>query len=401
MAILLVEHDTTEPALYGAMAAAVAQGRGARLVHLTAVFDTRRYADAVQHIAAIGALVPSGLVLAERLLEIDVGREASLEDVVSFARNGDVVVPWHRRVAADGRAAALLSEQAAASGITVEHVAIVEEDGGLRVRGHPERLWRRDRFGRLEAAQPGGQAPQREAVLRIALIGTEGDHRHVYPADLAALGDAGDAEGVDIDVTFVAPPALRPQDVGGVLDEVDGILLPGGSDMANVPGQILMAAGALRRLTPAIGLCLGMQTMTTAVARQALGSKNANLAEADPSAPIKTFTPLSEDGSLPAHRLGEKTITVAARSRLRGLLGAETRIRCNHRFRLNPELEPVLAGAGLMISARDESGLITDAIELADHPFYCGIQGHPELTSRPDAPHPLIRAFVRACRWRL
>ena len=56
MAILLVEHDTTEPALYGAMAAAVAQGRGARLVHLAAVFDTRRYADAVQHIAAIGAL---------------------------------------------------------------------------------------------------------------------------------------------------------------------------------------------------------------------------------------------------------------------------------------------------------------------------------------------------------
>lgn len=397
MAIILVAHDTAEPALYGAVAAAVAQERSASLTHLPAIFDTRRHADAVQHVAAIGALVPSGLVLAERLLGLDVGREAGLGDVLSLGRSGDVVVPWHASVAADRRAAEHLSEQAAASGMTVEHVTVVEENGGFRIPGHAPHPWRRDRFGRLTETQPSGLPLAPEARLRVGLVGAESDHRHVYPAALAALGDAGDAEGVGIDVRFVSPPGLRRQDVDAVLDEVDGLVLPGGSDMSNVPGQILMAAGALRRVTPVIGLCLGMQTMATAVAQKALGSNDANLAEADPSAPLKTFTPLCEDVWLPAHRLGEKTVRVAEGSKLREVLGAEARIRCNHRFRLNPELEPALGKAGLVISARDDTGRIADAIELAGHPFYCGMQGHPELTSRWDAPHPLIRAFVRAC----
>jgi CTP synthase (UTP-ammonia lyase) len=233
--------------------------------------------------------------------------------------------------------------------------------------------------------------------LRIGLVGAESDHRHVYPAALVALGDAGDAEGIDIDVRFVRPLALRPQDVDAVLEDVDGLLLPGGSDMANVPGQILMAAGALRRRTPTIGLCLGMQTMTTAVAQSALGSEDANLAEADPSAPIKTFTPLSEEPSLPPHRLGEKKVVVVEGSRLGDILGAAMSVRCNHRFRLNPELGPVLRAAGLVVSAHDASGQIADAIELAGHPFYFGLQGHPELSGRSDAPHPLIRAFVQVC----
>jgi CTP synthase (UTP-ammonia lyase) len=138
--------------------------------------------------------------------------------------------------------------------------------------------------------------------------------------------------------------------------------------------------------------------MTTAVAQRALGSKVANLAEADPSAPIKTFTPLSEESSLPPHRLGEKKVMVVAGSRLRDILGGETSIRCNHRFRLNPELDPVLRRAGLLVSAHDVSGQIADAIEFAGHSFYFGLQGHPELSCRSDVPHPLIRAFVQACR---
>ena len=140
-----------------------------------------------------------------------------------------------------------------------------------------------------------------------------------------------------------------------------------------------------------------MQTMATAVAQKALGSSHANLAEADPSAPLKTFTPLSDEPSLPEHRLGESTVMIEEGSKLRKIFGAETPIRCNHRFRLNPDLEAILGKAGLLVSARDKSGRIAEAIELAGHPFFCGMQGHPELTSRPHAPHPLLRAFVQAC----
>jgi hypothetical protein len=141
----------------------------------------------------------------------------------------DVVVPWHASVAADRRAAEHLSEQAAASGMTVEHVTVVEENGSFRIPGHVAHPWRRDRFGRLTEPQAGGRPLASEARLRIGLVGAESDHRHVYPAALAALGDASDAEGVGIDVHFVSPSGLRWQDVDAVLDEVDGLVLPGGS----------------------------------------------------------------------------------------------------------------------------------------------------------------------------
>ncbi|SEF00954.1 CTP synthase [Rhizobiales bacterium GAS188] len=404
MAITIVKHDTAEPALYGAMAAVVAMARGAEFAHLPAVFDTKLHADAVQHVAADGALVPSGLVWLERLAGQGVGPETTLNDLLLLARSRDLVVPEHRPFAADRQAFARLADWAAAAGIAVEHVEITDEAEGWRIRT-PEgaapiaalRLWKRDRFGRLKASSTTG-VPGSGPSLHIGLVGTESDHRRVYPAALAALGDAADVEGIAIDVLFIPPMRLTRHDVDNALIKIDGLLMPGGSDMANVPGQILMAHGALRSRMPTIGLCLGMQTMTTAVAQAALGSNRANLTEADPLAPIKTFVPLSEDRSLPAHRLGEQTIAVAPGSRLADILGPKMTIRCNHRFRLNPELRPLLENAGLCVSAYDGSGRIADAVELAGHPFYLGMQGHPELSSRSGEPHPLIRAFLRACR---
>ncbi|SEF15537.1 Glutamine amidotransferase class-I [Rhizobiales bacterium GAS191] len=405
MTITFVEHDTAEPALYGAMAAVLARARGAEFAHLPAMFDTRLKADAVQHVAAIGALVPSGLVWFERLTGREVGREAALDELLLRAQSCDLVVPWHRPLAADGQALAHLVDRTAAAGITVEHFVVTDEADGWRIRSREGSVpteargpWRRDRFGRLKATASDRGASRPELPLRIGLVGAESDHRWVFPAALAALGDASDTEGSSTDVLFIAPIGLSHQDVDDILAETDGLLLPGGSDMANVPGQILMAEGALRSRTPTIGLCLGMQTMTTAIIQKALGSSRANLAEADPSAPIKTFVPLFEEGSLPAHRLGEQRITVASGSRLHYILGREARIRCNHRFRLNPELRLILENAGLRISAHDGSGRIAEAIELTGHPFYLGMQGHPELSSRSGAPHPLIRAFLQACR---
>jgi CTP synthase (UTP-ammonia lyase) len=257
-------------------------------------------------------------------------------------------------------------------------------------------LWRAIVSGEFHPRNAAAPSYGRK-LLRIGRIGAESDHRHVYPAALAALGDAGDAEAIDIDVRLVPPLALRRQDVDAVLEDVDCLLLPGGSDMADVPGQILMAAGALRRQTPTIGLCLGMQTMTAAVAQRALGSEDANLAEADPSAPLKTFTPLSEEGSLPPHRLREKKVMVVTGSRLPDILGAEMSIRCNHRFRLNPELGPVLRGAGLVVSAHDvwpDRG----CNQARGTSVLFRIAG--TLSCRSDAPHPLIRAFVQAC-WQI
>lgn len=406
MTLALVEHDAPEPAVYGALAAALAAARGDELMHLPHRLDTRAYADAIQHVAAAGALVASGLVWLERLARVNVGPEAAAEAILAEASRRAVVVPYHPCVAAS-EVFADLAARAARSGVAVEHVCVSQERGTftLRDRASGKALevvgpWTRDAFGRFAPAPIGLPArPAGPPPLRIGLVGTERDHRAVYPAVLAAVGDAADAESMSVEVVYIPPRDVREQDVGGALQGVDGLLLPGGSDMANVPGQILMAHAALRTGTPALGLCLGMQTMTTAVAQKALGSARVSLAEADPDAALKTFTAMVDSG-LPAHRLGEETMYTDPSSRLAGLLGPEARIRCNHRYHLNADLVPVLATAGLRVTALDATGRIADAVELQGHPFYIGLQGHPELSSRVGAAHPLLRAFLRACRGR-
>lgn len=404
MTLTLVEHEAPAPALYGAMAAAVARARGRTVAHLPAAFDTRRHADARQHVTAAGALVASGLVWCERLTDAAIGPESSIDGLLTRAARDDLVVPHHPGFAAEPGILPALIARAAAASIPVEHLRIIEDGGVFQaVRdGSAEPMadigcWTRDRFGRLHPAGQRPSAAEPPATLRVALVGREDDHRNVNPAALAALGDAAEAGGFQLAIAFVDPRTLEAADVDEVLRSVDGTLLPGGSDMTNVPGQIAVAHGALRSHVPAVGLCLGMQSMTTAVAQTALGSDAANLAEADPDAPIKTFVAMAGDEALPEHRLGDQAISIAPGSILAGILGNTAVIRCNHRFRLAPDLMPLVEGAGLRISARDRTGRIADAVELHGHPFFVGMQGHPELSSRPHAPHPLLTAFLNAC----
>jgi gamma-glutamyl-gamma-aminobutyrate hydrolase PuuD len=406
MTLILIEHDATEPALYGAMAGVAARARGAAFAHLPARFDQATYADGLQHVVTVGELAATGLVWFERLSTLPVPPTSSPGELLGRLREQDVVVPHHPEAAVDEAMFRYLVEEAERAGIAVERLRVSDAAGLMRLHdastGAPlEALgaWRRDRFGRLGPVQsaPRPAAGERPSV-RIALVGTEQDFRLAYPATLAALGDAADMEGLAVEARFIPPRDLREQDMDGLLEDCDGVLLPGGSDMANVAGQIRVAHAALATATPAVGLCLGMQSMTTAVIQKALGSTQANLAEADPSAPIKTFVPLADEGTLPVHRLGERTIHVQAGSRLGDMLGSTATVRCNHRFRLNPDLLPVLERAGLRVAAHDGTRRIADAVELAGHPFYLGMQGHPEFASTPDTPPPLLRAFLRASR---
>ncbi len=405
MTLTLVEHDALEPALYSALAAVLVRARGGALMHLPASFDTRAYADAAQHVAVAGALVASGLIWLERLTGIDVTAAAGVDAILAGAATGNVVVPYHPAVRSREIVDAM-EQRAGQSGIAVERLRVLHDRGVFELRdaetGAPLDVagrWTRDRFGRfspVDRQSREGAAAENTMPLRIGLVGTETEHRDVYPAALASLADAAGAENVALDVVFIPPIDLREQDVDGILGAVAGVLLPGGSDMINVPGQIKVAHGALRTRTPAVGLCLGMQSMTTAVVQKALGSTQASLAEAAPDAPIKTFTMMAERGLMP-YRLGEMTTVTKPGSRTAAILGAESKIRCNHRFHFNPELIPVAAKAGLHVTARDVTGEVTDAVELDGHPFYFGMQGHPELSSRDGAAHPLLRAFVRAC----
>lgn len=392
MGLILVHHDTDSPALYGAVAAAIAATRSCGFLHIAARFDTSRHADAEQHVVATGGLAASGLCWFERLSGKPVSPLATIEAVLDAARSADIVVPIHPAFMADAEAAKTLVAA------TVEVIHVVGRGDHFVDRETQTVLAWRDRFGRIVLEQPDA-APT--AALKVALVGASRDHLGVYPAALASLADAADSLSVAVDIDFIDPVAFREADADKLLQPYAGVLLPGGSDMKNVAGQTAVADSALDNGLPAVGLCLGMQTMATAVAWKTFGRRNANLAEADPDAGIKTFLAMageekSDGGLLPEHRSGDQTTRAMPGTRLAGLISEDAVIRCNHRFRLNPNLVGDLEAHGLQVAARSVDGAVVDAIEMVDHPFYMGMQGHPELSSRPGAPHPLIVAFLQA-----
>ncbi|MBM7043870.1 glutamine amidotransferase-related protein [Rhizobium lusitanum] len=403
MGLILVFHDTSRPALYGAAAAAITATRQCAFMHVAARFDTKLHADAAQHVIASGGLGASGLCWFERLSGKQALPVATLETVLDAARVQDVVVPIHPAFLVDQDMPTALSSAALALGIEMKAITIREDSDCFFDAVTQEALAWRDRFGRigLHAPRPcGGDG------LTIGLIGAESDHRNVYPAALASLADAADSLSIPINIRFIDPVNINRIEDPAVFEGLSGILLPGGADMKNVAGQTAAAALSLETGLPTVGLCLGMQTMATAVAWRAFGRGTANLAEADPDARLKTFVPMAGAGDpdgilLPIHRTGDQAIDIVSGTRLSGIIGSERQIRCNHRFRLNPALLPDLEAAGLRVAASSSSGAVVDAIEVPAHSFFIGMQGHPELSSRADLPHPLLLAFLEmAAKWR-
>ena len=391
----LIEDEAGTPAHYGAQAAIFAAETGAVFTHLPVQFDETRYADARQHVTVDGTLVTSGLLWSERLGGQPVHAPDSVENILMSAAAGNVVVP------VDPRMANTFTALAESNNVPVRRYRVIRERGVsslVSADGTTITRARQDAFGRWSALTRVSQVSA-HGEIRIALIGDESDQRDVYPATLAALADAADAHALTLNVRFVSTLGLDDSTVPEALSAIDGIVLPGGADMRRVPGQIAAAKYAWLSSVPAVGLCLGMQSMTTALARLALGTDDIDLAETASGASLPSFVPIgtNEDNVL-FHRLGLQPIAPAGVSRLSKILGDDPRIRCNHRYKLNPALIAPLSRAGVEIAARDASGEIADAIEARAHPFFIGMQGHPELSSASGAPHPLLSAFVRAAQ---
>lgn len=402
MTLLLVLHATPYPALDGLIAGEFAGQRGARVV--TAVTGGAGHArfDAVQHVLAHGELAPNGLVWAERATGQPVPPPVDRGAVVR--EPGTVVVPLNPLLPAHEEARARIRATAARAGREVETYE-VHETGGLfelRPEGQatPVGRWRRDMFGRPMPAGAPFPVPA-GPVRRVMIVADEGRMREVYPAVLAALGDAAEAHGAGLDLVVVDP--RDEPDASDVrawerrLADMDGLLLPGGSDMEQVAGQIAAARAAIRHDLPTVGLCLGLQTMTTAVAQEICGLNDVNLAEADPEAQTKSFVRLHDAYGRPMHRLGLQTCRLTPGSRLAALAGADTlAVPSNHRFVLDPALEARLAGGGLLVCGRQAENDHADAIDVPALRFFLAMQGHPELASRRGAPHPLLAGFVAA-----
>ena len=396
MALTFVAHNTPEPALYGAMASVLAEQTGADLAHLMTNWDISLFADACQHVTAEGNLVASGLLWHERRNRKSPGKALTLSELLSLNPSQDWIIPLSPSGLTDLPQMVAVARQHA---IEFQIIDVEAREQGFQFGSHgiidkAQTIWWRDNYGRLTSG-PRVAAPLGSLRLKIALLGTYQDQIQSYPATLAALGDAADAQGLHVETVFI-PPRSPEHVLRSVMQQIDGVILPGGSDMQNVAGQIRVAHYCLRQQIPTLGLCLGMQTMATAVIQQMTGSLFANLAEADPLAAVKTFVPLAEAAAHPEHRLGAKVMSLRKGSQMAAVLGDKATLRYNHRFQLNPLFIDDLEAYGLAVSGTDQSGTIADAIEYAEHPFYLGVQGHPELTSTALQPHPLFSAFLQA-----
>ncbi len=162
------------------------------------------------------------------------------------------------------------------------------------------------------------------------------------------------------------------------------------------------AAGfARRRRIPYLGICLGMQIAAIAFAREILGYADANSSEFDPGSAHPVIALMEEQTGLASMggtmRLGAYPCRITPETHMMKAYGAEeVRERHRHRYEFNNHFREAYAEHGVVFSGQSPDGTLVEAMELADHPFYVGVQYHPEFKSRPNRAHPLFREFVKA-----
>jgi CTP synthase len=240
-------------------------------------------------------------------------------------------------------------------------------------------------------------------VLRLALVGKYVELQDAYLSVREALYHAGVACGRDVDVVWVNSEKMQRGQACDCeqLKDVSGIVVPGGFGYRGIEGKIAAARWAREKRVPYLGLCLGMQVMVIELARHTLGTDTPNSTEFDLGTPHPVISLMPDQRDIAdmggTMRLGLYPCRLVPGTRAAEAYSADlVEERHRHRFEFNNAYRPVLADAGLVYSGVSPDDRLVEIAELADHPFMLGSQFHPEFRSRPNRPHPLFLAFVRA-----
>ena len=237
--------------------------------------------------------------------------------------------------------------------------------------------------------------------VRIALVGKYTALHDAYISVVEALKHGGIPLHTTIDIKWVDSEELTTDNVGELLGDVNGILVPGGFGIRGVEGKILAARYARENNIPYLGLCLGMQVAIIEFARHVCGYNDAHSIELDPNTthPVIALMPDQngvEDigGTL---RLGAYPCVLDKDSKACKVYGTtEISERHRHRYEVNNDYRTALVEHGMKLCGTSPDGRIVEMIELPDHPWFIATQAHPELKSGPNRPHPLFRGFVEA-----
>ena len=274
-----------------------------------------------------------------------------------------------------------------------------------------------DAFGFKDAPEPDlsrwneimSRITQPEGEVTIAVVGKYTGLLDAYKSLQEALVHGGIANKVKVNLEWIESEVFEKEDPAPYLEGVHGILVPGGFGERGSEGKIKAATFARTRKVPYFGICFGMQMACIEAARSLCGIEKASSTEfgETPEPVVGTMTEWMKGNELEIRkaggdlggtmRLGAFDASLKPGSHIATIYG-DTRIseRHRHRYEVNTSYRWRLESAGLLFAGLSPDGLLPETVEYPDHPWFIGVQYHPELKSKPFAPHPLFSSFIAA-----
>ena len=249
-----------------------------------------------------------------------------------------------------------------------------------------------------------------EGEVTIAVVGKYTGLQDAYKSLNEALSHGGIANRIKVNVDWIESEVFEEHDAVQRLEDVHGILVPGGFGQRGSEGKIAAARFARERAVPYFGICFGMQMAVIEYARNMASVEGATSSEFGPSnqAIVGLLTEWQTDSGIETRsaeddlggtmRLGAYPAVLGHDSKVRAIYDGAERIeeRHRHRYEVNIAYKDALEAAGLKVSGLSPDGSLPEIIEIPDHPWFIGVQFHPELKSKPFAPHPLFASFIEA-----
>ncbi len=237
--------------------------------------------------------------------------------------------------------------------------------------------------------------------VKIALVGKYVALHDAYLSVAEALRHGGIANKIDVEIDWVDSEKITAENAAEMLAEADGILVPGGFGDRGIEGKIQAARYARENKVPFFGICLGMQMAVIEYARDVLGLPGANSAEFDENSPDPVIHIMPDQidienmgGTL---RLGLYPCKLTEGSHIAGIYHDEVIYeRHRHRYEFNNDYREALTKAGLSLGGISPDNRLVETVEIEDHPWFIGVQFHPEFKSRPNRAHPLFASFIKA-----
>lgn len=237
--------------------------------------------------------------------------------------------------------------------------------------------------------------------VRIALVGKYVELHDAYISIVEALNHGGLKNDANVEINWVDAGNVTSENIDELLKGSDGILVPGGFGDRGVEGKIETVRYARENKIPFFGICLGMQCAVIEFGRNVLHYKDANTSEINPESayPVIDLMPDQKDidekgGTM---RLGNYPCKLEKGTFSQAAYGEELIYeRHRHRYEFNNEFRKAMTEAGLVIAGTSPDERLVEIVEIKDHPWFVGVQFHPELKSRPNKPHALFTEFIRA-----